>query len=72
MADANIAKKKKKSLKNFFVEIKSELKKVTWPTKSQLVNNTLVILVFIAVVTVVLAVLDTAFAKLFELVTKLI
>lgn len=72
MADANIAKKKKKGLKGFFTEIKAELKKVTWPTKSQLVNNTLVILVFIAVVTVILALLDTAFAKLFEFVTKLV
>lgn len=69
---ADTTKKKKKSLKSFFVEIKSELKKVTWPTKSQLVNNTLVILVFVAVVAIVLALLDTAFAKLFEFVTKLI
>lgn len=72
MADANVAKKKKKSLKSFFTEIKAELKKVTWPSKSQLVNNTLVILIFIAVVTVILALLDTAFAKLFEFVTKLV
>lgn len=72
MADANVAKKKKKSLKGFFTEIKAELKKVTWPTKSQLVNNTLVILVFIAVVTVILALLDGVFAKLFEFITKLV
>ncbi len=71
MADANVAKKKKKGLKSFFTEIKAELKKVTWPTKSQLVNNTLVILIFIAVVTVILALLDTAFAKLFDFVIKL-
>ena len=72
MADANVAKKKKKGAKGFFKEVKAELKKVTWPTKSQLINNTLVILVFIAVITAVLAVLDVAFAKLFEFVTKLV
>ena len=72
MADANVAKKRKKGVKGFFNEVKAELKKVTWPTKSQLINNTVVILVFIAVVTVLLAVLDVAFAKLFEFVTKLV
>lgn len=72
MADANVAKKRKKGVKGFFNEVKAELKKVTWPTKSQLINNTIVILVFIAVVTVLLAVLDVAFAKLFEFVTKLV
>lgn len=72
MADANVAKKKKKGLKNFFSEIKSELKKVTWPTKSQLLNNTLVILVFIAVATAILALLDLGFAKLVGYVTKLV
>lgn len=72
MADANAAKRKKKGLKAFFSEIKSEMKKVTWPTKSQLINNTLVILVFIAVATVILAVLDVAFSKLVGFVTSLI
>lgn len=72
MADANAAKRKKKGLKTFFSEIKSEMKKVTWPTKSQLINNTLVILVFIAVATAILAVLDVAFYKLVEFVTRLV
>ncbi len=72
MADTNVAKKKKRSLKSFFIETKAELRKVTWPTRSQLVNNTLVILVFVAVVAIVLALLDTAFAKVFEFITKLI
>lgn len=72
MADANVAKKKKKGLKNFFSEIKSELKKVTWPTKSQLINNTLIILIFIAIVTAILAILDVAFFKLVGFVTNLV
>ena len=72
MADANVAKKKKKGMKKFFSEIKSELKKVTWPTKSQLLNNTLVILVFIAVTTAILALLDVAFFKLVGFITDLV
>ena len=72
MADANVAKKKKKGLFGFFSEIKSELKKVTWPTKSQLVNKTLVIFIFVAVVTIILALLDIAFKQGFDFIAKLV
>ena len=36
-------------LKKWFRELKSELKKVTWPTKKQVINNTWVALVVIFV-----------------------
>lgn len=67
MADTNSGNaKQKKSLFKFFREAKAEMKKVTWPSKEQLLKNTIVILVFIAVVTVILSVLDLGFGKLFE------
>lgn len=76
MADANVAKTKKKSLvqriTGFFKDTKAELKKVTWPTKEQLIHNTSIIIVFILIVTVILSVLDVAFAKLFQLLTNLL
>ena len=76
MADANIAKTNKKSLgkriTTFFKETKAELKKVTWPTKDQLIHNTSIIIVFILIVTVILSVLDVAFAELFRLLTNLL
>ena len=59
--------KQKKSLIRFFREAKSELKKVTWPSKEQLAHNTLIILVFIIIVTVILSVLDLGFGKLFQM-----
>ena len=55
-----------------FKEVFSELKKVTWPTKEKLMHNSFVIIVFIAIVTVVLSVLDFGFAKLFELMTNIL
>ena len=58
--------------KKFFKECKAELKKVTWPTKEQLIHNSSVIIVFIAIITVILSVLDVAFAKLFSIVTNLL
>lgn len=59
-------------IKKFFKESKAELKKVTWPTKEQLVHNTLVIIAFVAIVTVILALLDLGFTKLFSLLTNIL
>ena len=61
----------KKSLFKFFREAKAEMKKVTWPSKEQLIRNTVVILVFIAVVTIILSALDIGFSKLFQMLTNL-
>lgn len=55
----NTAKKAKAS--KFFRETKSEIKKVSWPSKAQLVRNTLVILAFVVIMTVILFVFDKAF-----------
>ncbi len=59
-----------KKAKNFFLETKSELAKATWPSGSQLIHNTGIILVFIAVVAVILSVLDIGFSKLFQFITN--
>lgn len=76
MADTNLTKTKKASfgtrVKRFFKDTKAELKKVTWPTKEQLIHNTGVIITFIIIITVILSVLDVAFAKLFQLLTNIL
>ena len=69
MAEKNVPAKKGGIIK-FFKETKAELKKVTWPSKKQLIHNTFVILVFIAIVCVILAVLDFGFRGLFSLLTN--
>lgn len=63
------AKQKKAGIMKFFRETKAELKKVSWPNKQQLLHNTLIIVVFIAIATVILSVLDIGFAKAFSLIT---
>lgn len=76
MADTNLTKTKKLGfgarMKKFFKDTKSELKKVTWPTKEQLIHNTGVIIVFIIIITAILSVLDFGFAKLFQLITNIL
>lgn len=46
----------------FFKDIVAELKKVVWPTRKQLVNNTAIVIVCILIVGVVIWVLDYLFA----------
>ena len=71
MADTNNTpvKPKKTGLIKFFRETKAELKKVSWPTKSQLIHNTLIIVAFILIATIILAILDVGFSWLFSLIT---
>lgn len=43
-----------KRLTRWFREMRSELKKVVWPTRKQLINNTIIVFVVMVVVGVVL------------------
>ena len=61
---------KKNRAMRFFKETKSEMKKVSWPTKEQLFHNTVVILAFVAITTIVLSLLDVGFEKLLSLIVK--
>lgn len=72
MADSNAAKKKKGGLVQYLKECKTELKKVTWPTKEQLIHNTGIIISFIIIFTIILSLLDFGFAKLFQFLTNLL
>ena len=45
----------------FFREVKSEMKKVVWPTWSQTVNNTVIVIAVIIMVGICLTIVDTIF-----------
>ncbi|MCI8403737.1 MAG: preprotein translocase subunit SecE [Clostridia bacterium] len=76
MADTNLTNTKKVSfgtkVKRFFKDTKAELKKVTWPTKEQLIHNTGVIIVFIILIAVILSALDLGFGQLFAKLTNIL
>lgn len=57
MAEAN-KKPRFARIKKWFREMKSELKKVVWPTGSQILNNTLVVLACVLVVGIIVCLLD--------------
>ena len=45
-------------LTKWFRGMKSELKKVVWPTRSQVLNNTLVVIVVSAIFAVIIGLID--------------
>ena len=61
---------KKNRLMKFFKETKSEMKKVSWPSKDQLIRNTVVILAFVIIMTIVLSLVDFGFERLLSLIVK--
>ena len=56
-----------KSFKNMY----HELKKVTWPTKKELINYSVVVFVFMIVMGVIIGVIDFAAGELINLIVKL-
>lgn len=50
----------------FFKDIRSELKKVIWPTRKQLINNTITVLFVCLLIGVVIWVADEALTKIVE------
>ncbi len=70
-----MAEKKEKvsffaSIKKYFREVKSEMKKIVWPTKSQVVNNTLIVIAVSLVAAVLIFGLDTVFGLVLKLIYK--
>lgn len=55
---ANIFVRAASRIKRFFRELKSELKKVVWPSKNQMVNNTLIVLLCVLIVGIFIWVFD--------------
>ena len=81
---ANTAEKKNifKRIGGFFVrlvkgigrkfrEMFYELKKVTWPTKKEMVNYSLVVFAFMIVMTILIGLFDFAAGALVDLIVKL-
>ena len=56
------------SMKKRFIEVKGEMKKIVWPTKSQIVNNTLVVIAVSLIAAVLIFGLDTIFGLVLQLI----
>lgn len=56
--------KNEKDKKSFAKDFKAELKKVSWPTPKQLVNNTTAVIVIVLITATIVFVLDVVFESL--------
>lgn len=57
--------------KKYFASVKSEMKRVTWPDKKELVNYSVVVCASLIVVGVVIALLDAGFGEALALFSGL-
>jgi len=65
-----LQKRKVKSPVRFFKEIFSELKKVTWPTRKDLISYTLAVISFIVIMAAITYGIDLVLNQLLLLATK--
>jgi len=61
-------KKKPGKVAKWFKDLRSEFKKVVWPSKKTVVNNTAVVLAVVVFSAVLVGLLDAGFLKLMNLV----
>ncbi len=62
----------KKGLMKFLRDVRVEMSKVTWPTRKDLAQSTLVVLIAVAIAAAYTLVVDTAFFRVVDLIVKLI
>ena len=58
--------KKENRIVKYFKGVKSEFKKITWPTLKQITNNTGTVLVAVVIVGVFIFILDWAFGNILQ------
>ena len=57
-------------IKRFFREVKTELSKVTWPARKEVLASTAVVLVFVVIVSLYLGLVDFVISKLVRLLLQ--
>ena len=62
--------KKQNGIVKYFKGVKSEFKKVTWPSFKQILNNTGMVIAFVVVIGLFIFVLDYAFSNVLKMIIK--
>lgn len=68
MAQKRVIRKQPNALQRLYRETVGELKKVSWPTRREATNLTIIVLVVIGVMVLILGTLDFIFAWLLSLI----
>jgi len=53
---------------DYIKQVYNEMRKVTWPTRSELINSTIVVIIISAIVAVIIFVLDLLFSTVLQLI----
>ena len=56
-----------KRMSRSFRDTRGEMKKVVWPSRKQAINNTVIVLVFMAIMTVIIGLFDFGLSTLITL-----
>lgn len=56
--------------KKFLREVKAELKKVSWPTKPELISNTGIVFLAVAIVCTLIWAIDGVFSEVLKFIIK--
>lgn len=67
VAKTPVPKKEKKSIVKYFKDARSEFKKVVWPSRKQVINNTIVVIVAMVVSGIAIWGVDSVFMLLIKL-----
>ena len=57
-------KEERSSVPEFFREVRAEMRKVAWPTQSEVINYSIIVLIAVVIVTALVAGLDYLFGSL--------
>jgi len=60
----------RKNPSKFFREMSSELKKVSWPTRKELTNYTIAVIVLVLIFSVIIGVVDLGLSQMMELIIR--
>lgn len=70
VAQETIAKTNSSRYKKFLREVKAELKKVSWPSKQELISNTGVVFVTVVVASALIWAVDAIFSQVLRFIIK--
>ena len=59
-----------KKIGKFFTNVKSEMLKVSWPARDELINSTMVVLVSVAILALIIYAIDLAYTLAIRIILK--
>ncbi len=68
MTSKRVARRQQNFVQRFFRETIGELRKVSWPTRTEAINLTKIVLAVIVALSAVLGLLDVVFSRIFAFI----